>query len=48
MFRRRLGWEVGAVIGAKLILLTALYFAFFSHPVASPPAAIAAHVMGER
>ena len=45
--RRRLGWEVGALLAAKLVLLTALYLAFFAHPAANHAAATAAHVMGE-
>ena len=28
--RRRLGMEIGALLAAKLVLLTALYFAFFA------------------
>ena len=46
--RRRLGKEVGVIIAAKLVLLTALYFAFFAHRAPNDPPAVAAHVMGAR
>lgn len=46
--RVRLARDIGAVIGAKLVLLTALYFCFFAgRPVHDAPTT-AAHVLGER
>jgi hypothetical protein len=46
--RRRLGLEIGALLAAKLVLLIALYFAFFAQPAPNDPSATAAHVMGAR
>ena len=48
LMRRRLGVEIGALLAAKLILLTALYFAFFARHAVNDPPATAEHVMGER
>jgi hypothetical protein len=46
--RRRLGYEIGAVIAAKLVLLSVLYFAFFAERAPNDAPAMAAHVMGDR
>jgi len=46
--RVRLARDIAAVIGAKLVLLTALYFVFFAERPAHDAPAIAAHVLGER
>ncbi|MEI9994737.1 MAG: cytochrome oxidase putative small subunit CydP [Rhizomicrobium sp.] len=46
--RRRLGLEIGALLAAKLVLLAALYFLFFSQHAPNGPAATGAHIMGVR
>lgn len=48
MMLRRLGWEIGAVLAAKLVLLCGLYVLFFEpgHRGASDPAAVSAHLLG--
>jgi len=46
--RRRLGLEIGALLAAKLVLLTVLYFAFFAGQAPNGPPATAAHVLGAR
>jgi hypothetical protein len=46
--RRRLGLEIGALLAAKLVLLTALYVLFFAQQAPNDPPATAAHVMGSR
>lgn len=45
--RIRLGREIGALLCAKLVLLFALYFLFFS-PAPHDAPDTAAHVMGAR
>jgi hypothetical protein len=44
--RRRLGLEIGALLAAKLVLLSALYVLFFATPTPNDSPAVAAHVMG--
>ena len=46
MARPSLPLEIGAVLGAKLVLLTALFFLFFSHPVASDAPLVSARIVG--
>jgi hypothetical protein len=48
MSRNRLGREIGALLAAKLVLLCALYFAFFdpSHQIAAGAAATSAQILG--
>jgi len=46
MVRRSLTWEIGAVLGAKLVLLTALFVLFFSHPTANDAPEVSARVLG--
>jgi hypothetical protein len=48
MSRNRLGREIGALLAAKLVLLCALYFAFFdpSHQVAAGAEATSAWLLG--
>ena len=48
MMRRRLGWEIGAVLAAKLVLLCGLYVLFFDsdHRSASDPVAVSARLLG--
>jgi hypothetical protein len=48
MSRNRLGREIGALLAAKLVLLCALYFAFFSasHRVAADAGATSARLLG--
>lgn len=48
MARRRLGLELAVVLTAKLILLGALYFLFFTGEVANDAPATASHVIGDR
>jgi hypothetical protein len=44
----RLARDIAAVIAAKLVLLTALYFFFFAERPAHDAPATAAHVIGAR
>jgi hypothetical protein len=44
----RLARDIGAVIAAKLVLLTALYLFFFAERPAQDAPATAAHIIGER
>ena len=48
--RRRLGWEIGGLLAAKLVLLFGLYFLFFADdrqtPIDAP--AVGAHILGPR
>ena len=44
----RLVRDIGAVMAAKLVLLTALYVFFFAERPAHDAAATAAHIIGER
>jgi len=48
--RRRLGREIGVLLAAKLILLCALYFAFFDsgHRVIADAQATSARLLGAR
>jgi hypothetical protein len=48
MSRNRLGREIGALLAAKLVLLCALYFAFFnsSHQVAAGAGATSVQILG--
>jgi hypothetical protein len=46
--RRRLGLEIGALLAAKLVLLTVLYILFFGAPFHPQASAVASHVMGDR
>jgi len=46
MARRSLPLEIGAVLGAKLVLLTALFFLFFSHPTANDAPRVSARIFG--
>ena len=48
--RRRLGWEIGAVIAAKLALLCGLYFLFFApdHRAAADAPATSTHILGQK
>jgi len=46
--RRRLGLEIGALLAAKLVLLTALYLLFFTQPASDSPPAVATHILGAR
>jgi hypothetical protein len=49
MLRRRLGWEIGAVLAAKLVLLCGLYVLFFApdHRTPADAPAIGAHILGK-
>jgi len=44
----RLVRDIGAVMAAKLVLLTALYVFFFAERPAHDAPATAAHIIGER
>ncbi|HEV2652192.1 MAG TPA: hypothetical protein VGU69_13095 [Rhizomicrobium sp.] len=46
--RRRLGFEIGALLCAKAVLLAALYLAFFDsgHQMRGDAPAVRAHVLG--
>jgi len=48
MSRNRIGREIGALLAAKLVLLFALYFAFFDagHQVAADARATSAWLLG--
>ena len=46
MARSSLPLEIGAVLGAKLVLLTALFLLFFSHPVANDAPLVSARIVG--
>ena len=48
MSRTRLGHEITALLAAKLVLLCALYFAFFesSHQVAADAGATSGQILG--
>lgn len=48
MMRRRLGWEITALLMAKLVLLFALYIAFFSHRAPSDAPTVGAHILDGR
>ncbi len=43
--RPRLGIEIAALLVAKLILLTCLYFAFFNHGPRVDGAALSSHLL---
>ncbi len=43
---RSLPVEIAAVLGAKLVLLTALFLLFFSHPVATDAPQVSARIVG--
>ena len=47
MARRRLGWEVGVLLAAKVIVLGALYFTFFGsdHQVIADARATSARLL---
>jgi hypothetical protein len=48
MSRNRLGWEIGGLLAAKLVLLCALYFAFFDsrHQVDAGARATSVRLLG--
>jgi len=48
MKRPRLGREIATVLAIKVVLLTGLFFAFFSpsHRTVADPAAVSAHLLG--
>jgi hypothetical protein len=50
MMRRRLGWEIGALLAAKLVLLCGLYFLFFApdHRTSTDAPAVGAHILGQK
>jgi len=48
MARRVLGREIAAVLFGKLVLLTALFFLFFSHPTANDAPEVSARIFGTR